>query len=227
MPACDHLPQPRHAGARALSAQESRDRAPHWDAVYTQKEATAVSWYREHLDASLQLLEHAGLSPQSRVIDVGGGASSLVDDLLARGVARIDVLDLSAAAIEVAKARLGARAATVRWWIADVVQAPLPAAGYTHWHDRAVMHFLTTDADLHAYAAQAARALVVGGHAAIGGFAPDGPERCSGLPVARRSAAQIGEVLGACFVLVESHEEWHRTPGGTAQHFSYGLFRRV
>ena len=125
------------------------------------------------------------------MIDVGGGASTLVDDLLARGVMRVTVLDLSAQALAVARERLGARADAVAWLAADLLEAPLPEAGFDLWHDRAVLHFLV-DADAAArYARQAAHAIAPGGHAVIGGFAPDGPERCSGLTVARRSADDI------------------------------------
>ena len=167
------------------------------------------------------------MSPASRVIDVGGGASTLVDDLLGRGVANISVLDLSAASLAVAQARLGAaRASTVAWLVGDITRIPLSAGGYTHWHDRAVLHFLTTTDDVRAYAAQATRAIVAGGYAIIGGFAPDGPERCSGLPVARRSAQEIADVLGAGFTLVDTRHECHRTPGGADQSFVYAVLRR-
>ena len=197
------------------------------EAVYTRKAAGAVSWYRAHLEVSLALLERAGLSPQSRVIDVGGGASTLVDDLLQRGVGHITVLDLSAASLAVAKARLGEQAARVAWLPGDITRVPLSAGAYSHWHDRAAMHFLTDAADVRAYAAQAARAVESGGHALIAGFAPDGPERCSGLSVARRSAQEIAAAMAPHFVLVESRREDHRTPGGAEQAFVYVLLRRA
>lgn len=202
------------------------DRARYWESVYTHKRASAVSWYRAHLEMSLALLERVGLSADSRVIDVGGGASTLVDDLLLRGLQQVAVLDLSAASLAVAQSRLGARAAHVVWLAQDVRNVALAPGAYTHWHDRAAMHFLTDDRDVRAYAQQAARAVVPGGHAVIAGFAPDGPEQCSGLPVARRSAQDIAAALSPHFALLESRHEVHRTPGGGEQSFAYALLRR-
>lgn len=210
-----------------MSMSEPNDRSAHWNNVYQQKSSTAVSWYRSHLETSLRLLTKGGLDTSSRVIDVGGGASTLVDDLLDLGVGTITVLDLSAASLQVARARLGPRAERVAWLTGDASQNALPEAGFTHWHDRAVMHFLTDEQDVRAYAAQATRAVAPGGHAVIGGFAPDGPERCSGLPVARRSAEDIAAALGPAFQLVTAAAEAHVTPGGDAQSFAYALLRRA
>lgn len=201
-------------------------RGGHWQDVYTGKASDAVSWYRPHLEVSLALLQAGGLSPASRVIDVGGGASTLVDDLLDRGVAAVTVLDLSAAALAVSRGRLGARAAAVDWRVGDLLGADLPAGGYDLWHDRAVLHFLVDPADAARYAAQAAHALAPGGYAVIGGFAPDGPEKCSGLPVARRSAGDVAALLGAPFDLVAQRHEVHDTPRGTPQSFAWALLRR-
>ncbi len=203
------------------------DRSSHWESVYTQKSSTAVSWYRDHLETSLALLERAGLSSRSHVIDVGGGASTLVDDLLDRSVGAVTVLDLSAAALGVAQARLAERARRVTWLAGDVTGVILHNSAYTHWHDRAVMHFLTHEDDVRAYAGQVAHALAIGGHAVIGGFAPDGPERCSGLAVARRSAHDIAQILGNRFELIAAHQERHQTPAGSEQSFAYALLRRI
>ncbi|WP_368563715.1 class I SAM-dependent methyltransferase [Pseudoxanthomonas sp. UTMC 1351] len=203
------------------------DRTTHWETVYQQKAPTAVSWYSPHLDASLKLLEQAGLDSTSRIIDVGGGASTLVDDLIERGVADITVLDLSAASLGAAQTRLGTRTSRVTWLVGDIIRMTLSASAYTHWHDRAVMHFLAEPADVQAYAAQVDRVLAPGGYAVIGGFAPDGPERCSGLPVARRSAGEIAAELGSSFVLVGSLAERHQTPGGVEQSFVYALLRKT
>jgi SAM-dependent methyltransferase len=204
----------------------SADRQAHWRHVYATRPAESVSWYRPHLEVSLELLDRGGLNPDSRIIDIGGGASTLVDDLLGRGVAQVTVLDLSAEALEVAQARLGARGDTVRWIAADLRAADLPAGGFDLWHDRAVLHFLgdTTDAAL--YARQAERAVRPGGHAVVSGFAPDGPERCSGLPVARRSPGEIASLLGSGWTLLEQRTEQHVTPGGSQQSFAYALLRR-
>lgn len=193
----------------------------HWEKVYRDKSAEAVSWYRPHLEVSLALLDEAGLAPSSRVIDVGGGASTLVDDLVARGVGAISVLDLSAAALDVARQRVASPA--VQWLVGDITGIAVPAGGFTHWHDRAVLHFLP---DAAAYARQAAHAVAPGGFAVIGGFAPDGPERCSGLPVTRRSAADIAAALGPAFELLDTRRERHRTPWGSEQAFEYALLRR-
>jgi SAM-dependent methyltransferase len=209
-----------------MPSNDPNDSANHWESVYASKASTSVSWYAEHLEVSLDLLDKAGLSAESRVIDVGGGASTLVDDLLDRGVQHLTVIDLSAAAMAVARERIGARASSVAWLPGDITRIPLSASGYTHWHDRAVLHFLTGDTEVRAYAAQAERAVMSGGHAVIGGFAPDGPERCSGLPVARRSAEDIAACLGANFELIETRKHHHRTPGGAEQAFEYALLRR-
>lgn len=199
----------------------------HWKDVYRSKASDRVSWYRPHLDLSLELLAKAGVGPQSRLIDVGAGAATLVDDLLARGLTDITVLDLSEEALTTARQRLGSRASTVRWLCADLLTADLPAAGFDFWHDRAVLHFLTTPEAAGRYAAQAANAIAPGGQAIIGGFAPDGPERCSGLEVARRSAADIAALLGDAFELVEQRHEHHTTPGGATQAFAWARLRRT
>ena len=205
---------------------ESNDRQTHWQKVYQTRPVDAVSWYRPHLDVSLELLDQAGLSVGSRLLDVGGGASTLVDDLLARGLRDITVLDVSDAGLEIARRRLGDRERQVHWIAADVLRAEFPTGAFDFWHDRAVLHFLTDPSDAARYAAQAALAVRTGGHAVIGGFAPDGPERCSGLPVARRSAGDIAAILAPAFHLVTARAEKHVTPGGTEQSFAYALLRR-
>lgn len=199
----------------------------HWEEIYRTRSTQAVSWYRPHLDVSLALLRQAGLDASTRLIDVGGGASTLVDDLLAQGLTDITVLDVSSAALATARARLGARGDTVHWLAADLLEADLAPAAFDIWHDRAVLHFLASAEATTRYAAQAARALRSGGHAVIGGFAPDGPERCSGLPVARRSATDIAALLGPAFRLVDERREQHTTPAGTVQAFAYALLKRL
>ncbi|MDY0021626.1 class I SAM-dependent methyltransferase [Arenimonas caeni] len=198
----------------------------HWQDVYRRKPADGVSWYAPHLDTSLALLARAGLGPASRVIDVGGGASTLVDDLLARGVASVTVLDLSDAALAVARQRLGEVAARVHWLADDVRSAPLGEGAFDLWHDRAVLHFLTDPADADVYVRQARRALAPGGRLVIGGFAPDGPERCSGLEVARRSSEDIAALFGDGFELLDSRREIHHTPGGSDQAFAWTVLAR-
>jgi ubiquinone/menaquinone biosynthesis C-methylase UbiE len=198
----------------------------HWQNVYQTRSADAVSWFRPRLGTSLDLLRSAGLASQSRLIDVGGGASTLVDDLLDVGLEQVTVLDISSAALDVARTRLSDRADHVEWIVGDVLSAGLPEAGFDFWHDRAVLHFLTKPSDAEIYAKQAARAVRPGGFAVIGGFSPNGPERCSGLPVARRSARDVGRVLSSAFRLLTERSERHVTPAGAAQEFAYALLQR-
>lgn len=207
---------------------EDRDTPPqaHWEDVYRRRDAGQVSWFRPHLEVSLALMNQAGLGPQTRVIDVGGGASTLVDDLLAQGLTDITVLDLSATALEVAKARLGEAALAVHWIAADLLDVAFAEGRFDLWHDRAVLHFLTNEAHVLRYAEQAAKAVARRGHAVIGGFAPGGPERCSGLPVAQRSAGDIAAALGHAFELIGERSEVHHTPGAMPQAFAYALLRR-
>src|SRR5262245_3535495 len=193
----------------------------HWDAVHERKGADEVSWYRPHLDRSLQFIDAARLPKQAAIIDVGGGASTLVDDLLDRGFADVTVLDLSARALARSQARLGERAARVTWLVGDVTELALPAYRYDLWHDRAVFHFLT-EPDARARYVQAVRhALKPNGHIVVATFAPEGPERCSGLPVVRYDATGIHAQFGHDFERVGSNEETHHTPWGTEQEFVY------
>lgn len=202
------------------------ERTKHWQQVYLTKDVRRVSWYQPHLETSLARLRDCGLDPGSRIIDVGGGASTLVDDLLDAGVTGVTVLDVSARPLELARERLGARGRQVEWLVADLTTAHLPKSCFDFWHDRAVLHFLTETADVAAYARAATTALRPGGHAIVAGFAPEGPERCSGLPVARRSAEEIAACLGEGFELISHRRELHRTPGGAEQAFVYAMLRR-
>lgn len=202
------------------------DRRVHWQKIYRTKSADSLSWYRPHLELSLELLTRSGASADSRVIDVGGGASTLVDDLLERGFRELSVLDVSGEALAVAQRRLGDRAKAVQWYLGDVLELALPPGGFDFWHDRAVLHFLTDPADASRYALTAANAVTIGGYALIAGFAPDGPERCSGLPVVRRSMEDVAALFAPAFALIEMRAERHRTPGGLEQSFAYALLRR-
>lgn len=206
--------------------RDSNDCRTHWQSVYQTKSANSVSWYRPHLEVSMEMLGEAGMSVNSRVIDVGGGASTLVDDLLACGLRDVSVLDASEEALALVQHRLGDRARCVKWHVGDVLEFVLPSAGFDFWHDRAVLHFLTDPVDAARYAQVASNALTTGGYAVIAGFAPDGPERCSGLPVARRSPADIASIFAPAFALVQSRLERHRTPAGVEQPFSYAVLRR-
>lgn len=193
----------------------------HWEGVYRKKGVDEVSWYRPHLDRSLAFLDRAGLSPDAAILDVGGGASTLVDDLLQRGFTRVTVLDLSKAAIEQAKERLGPAAVRVSWVVGDVTEVALPEHAYDFWHDRAVFHFLMDEEARRRYVAQVRHALRPEGHIVVATFGPEGPERCSGLPVMRYSAEGIHDQFGNEFRKVGSEREIHKTPWGTEQEFVY------
>ena len=204
---------------------QSEGRQAHWEGVYTKKGENEVSWFQESPAPSLQLIAQVGATPASAIIDIGGGASRLVDNLIQQGFEDVTVLDLSEAALEAAKARLGGRAAQVQWIVADAtVWEPLKA--YDIWHDRAAFHFLTEDRDRAAYIARLERALKVGGYAIIATFALDGPERCSGLPVVRYDPASLGQTLGRAFQLVDTRRQIHATPWGSEQSFQFSVFRR-
>ena len=199
------------------------DRREHWDDVYTQKLATSVSWYQPHASTSLSFIKKVA-GPITPIIDVGGGASTLVDDLLEEGFKDLSVLDIAERGLAKSRARLGKRAADVAWLVADVTQWR-PQRQYGVWHDRAVFHFLTNAEHQQAYLAAMEAGLTVGGTVVMATFAPDGPEKCSGLPVQRYSAGDLATRLGSHFLLVEQARERHTTPWNTTQTFSYAVFK--
>lgn len=204
---------------------EPDGRRTHWETVYATKAENEVSWFQNNPAPSLEAIALTGATPASAIIDIGGGASRLVDQLLALGFVDVTVLDLSAAALDTAKARLGTPAAKVRWLVADVTTWE-PTATYDVWHDRAAFHFLTGENDRAAYVARLERALKPGGYAIIATFAPDGPERCSGLPVLRYDAESLGRVLGPAFKLIHTSRHEHATPWDSRQVFQFSVFRR-
>jgi SAM-dependent methyltransferase len=197
----------------------------HWESVYQTKRPTEVSWYRPHLEASLQLIEDAAASRDAHIIDVGAGESTLVDDLLARGYRNLSALDLSATALDVSKGRLGADASRVNWLCGDACTFPFPPQQYDLWHDRAVFHFLTDSADRAAYVRQVVRAVKPGGHVIVATFGPEGPTKCSGLEVRRYGPEALQDEFGSNFHLEKHHTELHRTPMGSTQQFTYCCFR--
>lgn len=201
------------------------DRKSHWDSIYSAKTPIELSWYQAHPETSLRLIAASGIGKDAALIDIGGGASLLVDKLVDAGYGKVTVLDISAAAIKAAQARLGVRAGAVRWLAQDVT-AFAPGEKYALWHDRAVFHFLTEAAERRAYLDAAASALEPGGQMIIATFALDGPEKCSGLPVVRYDAASLAREAGEYFELLESCGETHVTPGGGQQSFNYCRFRR-
>ena len=198
----------------------------HWEAVYGDKGEHGVSWFQEQATVSLEMLRQVGAGPSSQIIDIGGGASRLVDDLVALKYAAVTILDVSDAALAIAKARIGEKADTVTWIAADVTRWE-PQQQYDVWHDRAAFHFLTEPADRKAYVERLSRAVRPGGHAIIATFALDGPERCSGLPVVRYDSERLAAILGASFVFVDARRQDHITPAGAVQRFQFSAFRRV
>jgi SAM-dependent methyltransferase len=205
-------------------AMQSESRQAHWQNVYTKKGENEVSWFQENPAPSLELIAQVGATSASAIIDIGGGASRLVDNLVERGFKDITVLDLSEAALEAARGRLVGRAAQVHWIVADATVWE-PQKAYDIWHDRAAFHFLTEDRDRAAYIARLEGALKVGGYAIIATFALDGPEKCSGLAVARYDPASLGQTLGHAFQLVHTRRQTHATPWGSDQSFQFSVFR--
>lgn len=201
-------------------------REAHWNAVYTEKADTEVSWFEQAPETSLALIGDTGVGTAAAIIDIGGGSSRLVDAMLQEGYRDVTVLDVSERALDNAKARLGERAAQVAWIVADIT-AWTPDRQYDVWHDRAAFHFLTDAADRRAYVATLTHALHSGGHAIIGTFALDGPERCSGLPIVRFSPAILAEELGPSFGRVAETRYEHRTPAGRVQCFQFTRFVKL
>lgn len=191
------------------------DPKTHWERTYSTKAPNQVSWYSPHLETSLALIHRAARANSASIIDVGGGESTLVDDLLARGYLNITILDISQTAIDVTRKRLKELDERVQWLAGDVTKLELPRGAYYIWHDRAVFHFLTRTDERLAYVRQVARAVRPGGHVIVSTFGTEGPTKCSGLEVARYDADSLHAQFGARFQLVHSAKELHRTPFGT------------
>lgn len=198
----------------------------HWEKIYATKPAESVSWFQTHAETSMRLLRETGLGRNAAIIDVGGGASTLVDDLLDDCYNDVTVLDLSAAALAESRRRLGQRAANVRWIEADVTRAVLEPNSFDIWHDRAVFHFLTLEADRVAYVTQVLRALKPGGYVIMATFGVNGPTQCSGLPVVRYAPEALHAEFGDAFTLLAHEKQIHHTPFGTNQEFVYCMCRR-
>jgi SAM-dependent methyltransferase len=197
----------------------------HWEGVYASNPADLVSWFQEQPSLSLQLIENAAANVDARILDVGGGASLLVDRLLDTGFHHAGVLDIAESALAVAKTRLGDKARLVEWFHADITSFESPHS-WDVWHDRAAFHFLVEAGERMAYRQILLRSLAPGGSAVMATFGPEGPTRCSGLDAMRYSPGELHATLGPDFVMVEEHEEVHRTPSGTLQQFIYCWFRR-
>jgi len=198
----------------------------HWYKLYTSNSPEKQGWYEPHLQTSLTWIKGLRLAADAPIIDAGGGASTLVDDLLDAGYRAITVLDLSAIALSAAKERLGGKAGQVTWLQGDVTSVNLPAGFYELWHDRAMFHFLTGLGQGKKYRETLLSALKPGGHLIIGTFAPEAPARCSGLPVQRYSPEELESAMGPEFELQRHHKELHRTPGGVEQMYLFALFRK-
>lgn len=201
------------------------DNKEHWEKVYSTKASDAVSWYAPHLETSLNLIHQATANKSSAIIDIGGGEATLVDDLLAEGYADISVLDISQKAIDVARERIGKQADMVHWYCADITKATLPQHYFDVWHDRAVFHFLTEEAQRVQYVEQVMRSVKKGGYVIMSTFGLNGPEKCSGLDVVRYDAERLHKEFGKTFNLINSTTEIHNTPMGTTQQFLYCFCR--
>lgn len=197
------------------------NRKTHWENVYQTKEVDQVSWYREHLENSLQMILNTNVGKDAAIIDVGGGSSTLVDDLMRHGFADISVLDISAKALENSKKRLGRKADLVNWIEADITQVSLPENHYDVWHDRAVFHFLTDEKERRKYVESVKKSLKIGGHIIVASFGLKGPKKCSGLDVVQYSPDSMHDEFGKSFELVNSLKETHQTPFQTTQEFIY------
>ena len=193
----------------------------HWKSIYTEKDVTKVSWFQENADTSLRIIKQNENDKNAHIIDIGAGASPLVDDLLLDGYNNISVLDISSEALNIAQKRLGEDQNKVTWHSADILKAELPSHHYDVWHDRAVFHFLTNEEDRALYVKQVCHALKPGGKVIISTFGPDGPLKCSGLPIVRYDHDSLHDEFGAMFKLIEHGQEDHLTPDGSVQKFVY------
>lgn len=200
--------------------------ASHWEAIYRSKNDRRVSWYAPHLRTSLSLIEASGVSAADTILDVGGGASTLVDDLLQAGYRRVLVLDLAAPALQRARERLDRSDRTPWWLVADAQRVPLSDHSVDLWHDRAVFHFLTEEEARRRYVGEVRRTVRPGGHVIVATFGPEGPTECSGLPVERYAPDRLHDTFGLVFTLIDHREEHHQTPSGTIQQFMYCYCRR-
>ncbi|MCK1476553.1 class I SAM-dependent methyltransferase [Bradyrhizobium sp. 197] len=201
------------------------DRSTHWDNVYATKGEAEVSWFQNTPTTSIAMIRAANPEREAAILDIGGGASRLVDALLQDGYRDVAVLDISANALDAARKRIGAAASMVDWIVADATTWR-PAKTYDLWHDRAAFHFLTESRDRTAYIERLRSAVAPGGHVIIATFALGGPEKCSGLPVQRHDSASLAAELGPAFELVETRNEAHHTPWNSTQAFQFSRFKR-
>lgn len=193
----------------------------HWETVYHTKDSAQVSWYTPHLETSLQLIQGLAPSTSASILDVGSGASTLPDDLLAAGYQHLSMLDISEQALEIAQTRLGAQAAQVQWLVGDVLELEFAPQSLDVWHDRAVFHFLTEKSQRERYVQQVLHAVKPKGHVIMATFGTEGPKQCSGLDVMRYDSHSLHDEFGATFRLLDSLTVNHQTPSGMTQQFLY------
>ena len=199
----------------------------HWESVYKDNDPTNVSWYQEHPEISLEMIKRTGAGRSAAIIDVGGGTSTLIDDLILDGYGNITVLDISDAAIQLTKKRITNGANRVEFITADITKSHLPPAHFDIWHDRAVFHFLTNPLDREKYVEAVLRSVKPRGHVIVATFGPDGPNRCSGLDVIRYNAGTLHDEFGKNFDLLHHITEEHATPFQTQQQFIYCYCRKA
>jgi 2-polyprenyl-3-methyl-5-hydroxy-6-metoxy-1,4-benzoquinol methylase len=202
------------------------DKKHHWEDVYRKKKVDEVSWYQARPGLSLRMIAAANLARDAAIIDVGGGASLLIDNLITQGYTNLSVLDISGESLKCAKERIGSSGQNVQWIESNITDFN-PQQKFQFWHDRAVFHFLTNPDERARYLEVMNRSLASGAYAMIATFAPDGPEKCSGLPVQRYSHESLQQILGPACKMVLQEQETHLTPAGGQQKFIYALFRKV
>lgn len=210
-----------------MTQRTAVDNQPHWDDVYQTKSATSVSWHQQHARQSLAFIFSTDAPKKASIIDVGSGASTLIDDLIAEGFTNITALDIAESGLAVTRQRLGDRADLVQWLVTDIANALLPSEHFDIWHDRAVFHFLVDAKQRQKYLENMQQSVKAGGHIIMATFAEDGPEKCSGLSVMRYSAESLTKILGPAFELLETRKESHQTPAGNSQSFIYCRFRKL
>jgi len=203
------------------------NKTSHWENVYQTKSDKEVSWYREHLETSLKLILGTEVEKDAAIVDVGGGSSTLVDDLPDHGFIDVSVLDISSSALARSMERLGRRGETVSWIAADITEVDLPPNHFDVWHDRAVLHFLTSPEDREKYVELVNKSVKPGGHVIVASFGPNGPQKCSGLDVIRYSPETMHGEFGSQFDLLKSFSESHHTPFGTTQEFVFCYCRKT
>jgi len=199
----------------------------HWEEIYSTRSASQVGWYAAHLETSIKWITELKLAPEDPLIDIGGGASTLVDDLLKSGHRNLTVLDLSRRALQLSQQRLNQQSSAITWLNGDVTEIELPPKYFCMWHDRAVFHFLIEAEAQQQYRDAMLKTLKIGGYFLIGTFSPDAPPQCSGLPVQRYTSDLLGKIFGKEFELKRQQNEIHYTPSGVEQAYIYCLFLRT